>query len=127
MELTKEELLKCGVLKKQIFSVNFESLQYEDLKDYKALHKAILSASKDAKGRLYLFIDEIQEVESWEKVVNSIRVDCDCDIYITGSNARLLSGELATLLSGRYVEIRVFPLSFGEYLTFAKTDRKSVV
>lgn len=97
-------------------------MQYEDLKDYKALHKAILSASKDAKGRLYLFIDEIQEVESWEKVVNSIRVDCDCDIYITGSNARLLSGELATLLSGRYVEIRVFPLSFGEYLAFAKTN-----
>lgn len=110
------------ILKEQIFSVNFESLQYEDLKDYKALHKAILSASKDAKGRLYLFIDEIQEVESWEKVVNSIRVDCDCDIYITGSNARLLSGELATLLSGRYVEIRVFPLSFGEYLAFAKTN-----
>ena len=127
LELTKEELLKRGVLKEQIFSVNFESLQYEDLKDYKALHKAILAASKAAKGRLYLFIDEIQEVESWEKVVNSIRVDCDCDIYITGSNARLLSGELATLLSGRYVEIRVFALSFGEYLTFAKTNEDEVM
>lgn len=122
LELTKEELLRGGVREEQIFSVNFESLLYEDLKDYRALHKAILAASKAAKGKLYLFIDEIQEVESWEKVVNSISVDCDCDIYITGSNARLLSGELATLLSGRYVEIRVFPLSFVEYLAFAKTN-----
>jgi len=122
LELTKEELRKRGVLKKQIFSVNFESLQYEDLKDYKALYKAIKTAAKAAKGKLYLFIDEIQEVESWEKVINSIRVDCDCDIYITGSNARLLSSELATLLSGRYVEIRVYPLSFGEYLEFAQTN-----
>ena len=122
LELTKEEIRKRGVLEEQIFSVNFESLQYEDLKDYKALHKAILAAAKAAKGKLYLFIDEIQEVESWEKVINSIRVDCDCDIYITASNARLLSGELATLLSGRYVEIPVYPLSFSEYLAFAQAN-----
>ncbi|MDY0289176.1 MAG: ATP-binding protein [Sphaerochaeta sp.] len=120
LELSKEELIKRGVLEKQIFSVNFESLQYEDLKDYKVLYKAIRDAAKAAKGKLYLFIDEIQEVESWEKVVNSIRVDCDCDIYITASNARLLSGELATLLSGRYVEIQIYPLSFSEYIAFAQ-------
>lgn len=126
LELTKEEIRKRGVLERQIFSVNFESLQYEEIKEYKALHKAILSASKAAKGKLYLFIDEIQEVESWEKIINSIRVDCNCDIYITGSNARLFSGELATLLSGRYVEICIYPLSFAEYLLFAESNEDEV-
>jgi len=123
LELTKEEIRMKGVPEEQIFSLNFESLQYEDLKDYKVLYKTIIAAAKAAKGKLYLFIDEIQEVESWEKVVNSIRVDCDCDIYITGSNARLLSGELATLLSGRYVEIHVYPLSFSEYIEFAEANQ----
>ena len=71
---------------------------------------------------MYILLDEIQEVDDWEKVINSMRIDVDCDIYITGSNARLLSGELATLLSGRYVEIHVYPLSFAEYLDFAKAN-----
>lgn len=122
MELAKEEVRRRGAEENQIFSANFESMQFENLKDYRVLYQAITKAAKAANGRLYLFIDEIQEVESWEQVINSVRIDCDCDIYITGSNARLLSGELATLLSGRYVEIRVFPLSFGEYLEFAKTN-----
>lgn len=119
LELIKEEVLRRGVKESQIFSANFESLQFEDLKNYKALYGAIIAAAKAANGKLYLFIDEIQEVESWEKVINSVRIDCDCDMYITGSNARLLSGELATLLSGRYIEIPVYPLSFSEYLEFA--------
>lgn len=123
LELAKEEILsRDDIEENQIFSVNFESLQYEDLKDYKILYKTIIDAAKLAKGRLYLFIDEIQEVDSWERVINSVRVDCNCDIYITGSNAKLLSGELATLLAGRYVEIRVYPLSFAEYLVFAQTN-----
>jgi len=122
LELAKEEILRSGVLEKQIFSVSFESMQFEELKDHKALYQAISTAAKAAGGKLYLFIDEVQEVESWEQVINSIRVDYDCDIYITGSNARLLSGELATLLSGRYVEIRIYPLSFSEYLAFAQTN-----
>ncbi|WP_320128590.1 ATP-binding protein [uncultured Sphaerochaeta sp.] len=126
LELTMEEIRRRGARENQIFSVNFESLQFEDLKDYKALHQAITIAAKAARGKLYLFIDEIQEVALWEQVINSVRVDCDCDIYITGSNARLLSGELATLLSGRYIEIRVYPLSFGEYLEFAKTNKDEV-
>lgn len=126
LELTKEEVRRRGAVEKQIFSVNFESLQFADLKDYKALYQAITAAAKAANGKLYLFIDEIQEVASWEQVINSVRVDFDCDIYITGSNARLLSGDLATLLSGRYVEIRVYPLSFGEYLEFAKTHEDEV-
>ncbi len=126
LELTKEAVRKHGAEEKQIFSVNFESLQFENLKNYKALYEAISAAAKAASGRLYLFLDEIQEVESWEKVINSVRVDYDCDIYITGSNARLLSGELATLLSGRYIEIPVYPLSLSEYLEFAKTNGNEV-
>ncbi len=90
------------------------------------MYQAIIAATKVANGKLYLFIDEIQEVESWEQVINSVRVDYNCDIYITGSNARLLSGELATLLSGRYIEIPIYPLSFSEYLEFAKTNEDEV-
>ena len=126
LELTMEEVRRRGADENQIFSVNFESLQFEHLKDYKTLYQAIIAATKVANGKLYLFIDEIQEVESWEQVINSVRVDCDCDIYITGSNARLLSGELATLLSGRYIEIPIYPLSFSEYLEFAKTNEDEV-
>ncbi len=126
MELAMEEVRRRGAEEKQIFYANFESLKFEELKNYKALYHAITAAAKAADGRLYLFIDEIQEVESWEQVINSVRVDCDCDIYITGSNARLLSGELATLLSGRYIEIAVYPLSFGEYLEFAMTNGDEV-
>lgn len=126
LELTKEAIRRRGVNEKQLFSVNFESLQFESLKNYKALYEAISAAAKTANGKLYLLFDEIQEVESWEKVINSVRVDYDCDIYITGSNARLLSGELATLLSGRYVEIPVYPLSFDEYLEFAKINEAEV-
>ena len=127
MELTKDELKKRGVPEKSIFYVNFESLAHEDLKDYKALYRAVTEAAKASGRRLYIFLDEIQEVASWEKAINSFRVDFDCDIYVTGSNAKLLSGELATLLSGRYVEIRVYPLSFAEYLDFAQSneDEKS--
>ena len=73
---------------------------------------------------MYLFFDEIQEVEQWEKCINSVRVDFDCDIYITGSNAKLLSGELASYLGGRYVEIVVFPFSFEEYLEFIKQENE---
>ena len=126
LELTKEAIRKNGVEEKQIFSINFESLQFENMKNYKALYEAISATAKTANGKLYLLFDEIQEVDSWEKVINSVRVDYDCDIYITGSNARLLSGELATLLSGRYIEIPVYPLSFSEYLEFAKLNEGEV-
>lgn len=126
LELTMEELRRRGIEEKQIFYVNFESLQFEHLKNYKSIYQAISAAAKAANGKLYLFIDEIEEVESWEQMINSVRVDCDCDIYITGSNAKLLSGELATLLSGRYVEILVYPLSFSEYLGFARINGDEV-
>jgi Predicted ATPase (AAA+ superfamily) len=122
LEMTIDELLQRGVRKENTFYANFESLRYENLKDYRALYEAVTQAAEAADGRLYILLDEIQEVSEWEKAVNSFRVDFDCDIFITGSNAKLLAGELATLLAGRYVEIRVYPLSFAEYLDFANAD-----
>ncbi len=122
MDFAREEIRKRKVAEKNIIYLNFESLAHEDLKNYRALYQFITAFAKQTEGRVYIFLDEIQEVKDWEKAINSFRVDLDCDIYLTGSNAKLLSGELATLLSGRYVEIRVYPLSFSEYLDFAKSN-----
>ena len=122
MDFAREEIRKRKVAENNIIYLNFESLAHEDLKNYRALYHFITTFAKQTKGRVYIFLDEIQEVKDWEKAINSFRVDLDCDIYLTGSNAKLLSGELATLLSGRYVEIRVYPLSFSEYLDFAKSN-----
>lgn len=122
LELTRQELLSRGINENNIIFFNFESLRYEALKDYKALYSEIAAKAHLADGRIYILLDEIQEVYAWEQVINSLRVDFDCDIYVTGSNAKLLSGELATLLSGRYVEIHVYPLDFGEYLDFAAAN-----
>ncbi len=119
LELTRQELLARSVNGQNIIFINFESLRYEALRNYQTLYAEIADRAKQAQGRLYILLDEIQEVDGWERVVNSLRVDFDCDLYVTGSNARLLSGELATLLAGRYVEIRVYPLDFKEYLDFA--------
>ena len=119
LELTRDELISRGVDKNNIIFMNFESLRYEALKDYKALYAEVMRRAETAEGRVYILLDEIQEVYAWEQVINSFRVDLDCDIYVTGSNAKLLSGELATLLAGRYVEIRVYPLDFHEFLDFA--------
>jgi len=125
LDLTRAELLSRGVSEAHIFYANFESLRYESLRNYRALYEAVAQLGASLKGKLYILLDEIQEVDEWEKAVNSFRVDFDCDIYITGSNARLLSGELATLLAGRYVEIRVYPLSFAEYLDFANANAEN--
>ena len=122
LDLTKQELLKRNIPKENIIMMNFESLRYEELKDYKALYKAVLNKTEKLHGRIYILLDEIQEVTNWETAINSFRVDLDCDIYITGSNARLLSSELATLLAGRYIEIKVYPLTFKEYLQFATSN-----
>ena len=122
LEMIKNELLSRGVAPENIVSINLESLRYEHLKEYHTLYNEIGKRASQVQGRLYLLLDEIQETKEWERVVNSFRVDFDCDIYLTGSNAKLFSGELATLLSGRYVEIKVYPLGFREYLSFAKKN-----
>ena len=116
LELIKQELIESGVNPTQFISINFEDLSYSHLQTDKSLHDEITNRAKDIDGKVYLFFDEIQEVKDWEKCINSFRVSLDCDIYITGSNAKLLSGELATYLGGRYVEFVIYPFSFGEFI-----------
>ena len=120
----KEYLIKNDISTDNIIYINFESAIYDDIKDYKDLYKFV--ASKIKQGKMYLLLDEVQNVTAWEKAVNSFKVDFDIDIYITGSNAYLLSSELSTLLSGRYIEIKIYPLSFKEYLIFNNYDKNNL-
>lgn len=115
LELIKEELLSTGVNPDQFISINFEDMRYANLCNAKTLHDEVIQKASCVEGKVYLFFDEIQEVTDWERCVNSFRVELNCDIYITGSNARLLSGELATYLGGRYVEFIIYPFSFSEF------------
>ena len=110
----QEHLLQNGVTQAQIISINFEDLDFEDLLDYKALYQYIKERLCPDK-MTYIFLDEIQKVESFQKVVDSLYIKENTDVYITGSNACLLSGDLATLLTGRYVEVSMLPLSFAEF------------
>lgn len=110
----QQELLKSGTDEDQIISINFESLEFENLRDYRELYKYISERIVDGKST-YVFLDEIQLVNDFQKAVDSLFIKDNIDIYITGSNAYVLSGELATLLSGRYIEINLLPLSFKEY------------
>lgn len=115
--LLKQELLSMGVSDDRIIYLNLESLTYADLDNARQLHIFIQQRIKPGT-KYYLLLDEIQEVSRWEKAVNSFLVDFDVDIYLTGSNSHLLSSELATYLTGRYVEIPIYTLSFEEYLQF---------
>ena len=116
LELIQQELTESGVSSAQFIAINFEDMSYSHLQTAQALHDEITKRAKEIGGKVYLFFDEIQEVKDWEKCINSLRVSLDCDIYITGSNAKLLSGELATYLGGRYVEFVIYPFSFGEFM-----------
>lgn len=116
LELIKQELVESGINPSQFISINFEDMRYDHLHTAKVLHEEITKRASQIEGRVYLFFDEIQEVTDWEKCINSFRVGLNCDIYITGSNAKLLSGELATYLGGRYVEFIIYPFSFAEFL-----------
>jgi len=117
LEIFKEYLLSDGVNASNIIHINLELMKYDDVRDYKTFYSLITEQITN-KDRYYLLIDEIQQVEKWEKAINSINVEYNVDIYLTGSNAYLLSSEISTLLSGRYVEIKMLPLSFKEYLQF---------
>ncbi len=121
LELIKEELVESGISTEQFISINFEDLRYAHLLTAIALHEEIMKRAANIKGKVYLFFDEIQEVAKWEKCINSFRVSLNCDIYITGSNAKLLSGELATYLGGRYVEFVIYPFSFTEFSELYRT------
>ena len=126
-EIYKDFLLENGVAKNQIISINFEDMDYEELTDYKKLYEYIKSKMIEDK-RNYIFLDEIQHVDKFEKVVDSLFIKENTDLYITGSNAYFMSSELATLLSGRYIELKMLPLSFKEYyqakLEYEKMEQK---
>lgn len=117
LSMFADELIAGGVQKNKIIWMNFESLKYRALKNYEDLYEAI-SGQISSEGKTYILLDEVQMVEHWEKAIDSFQVDFDVDIYITGSNAYLLSSELSTLIAGRYVEIKVLPLSFQEFVEF---------
>lgn len=115
-----------SVPKEQIVSMRFDSMEYDDM-NAKQMFETVKAKLCDG-GRTYFFFDEVQEIDGWEKVVNSLASDYDVDIYVTGSNSRMMSSEIATYLTGRYISFRIFPLSFEEYLTFRKeyTELKDV-
>ena len=116
LRLMRKHLMETGIGQDQIISMNFESMEYRDM-DVKVFYSYVKERVLPDR-RMYLFFDELQRVDQWEDAVNSFRVDFDCDIYITGSNAYLLSSEYSTYLTGRYVEIKMYPLSFQEFLRF---------
>lgn len=118
--MLQEELKQSGVEEDQIYYLNMESMMNSQFYDYKALYRHIHSKTIHQDKTVYIMIDEIQNVNNWEKCISSFMVDLDCDIYITGSNSSLFSSELATLMSGRYLSIPVYPLSFSEFLEFNK-------
>lgn len=128
LKLLMEELKNIGINEKQFIYINFENLKYRNLKNYERLYDFILNKVDNKYKSYYIFLDEIQEVEEWEKCVNSLRVDEDFnfDIYITGSNAKLLSGELSTYLAGRYIEFVVYPFSFKEFFEIMKEKNKEI-
>ncbi len=117
LRLLKEELLHAGVKEEQLLLLNFESFAFAEYTTAQKLYAFVKEKLQPAQKN-YLLLDEIQEVDGWEKAVNALSVDFDTDIYITGSNSHLLSSELATYLAGRYVEIPIYTLSFREYLNF---------
>lgn len=123
LEMMKQELLSRGISESNIISRKYTEMDidrdFTDKDMYKELRKAI-----DGKGRCYLFLDELQEINGWEKVVNSLLEGADVDIYVTGSNSKLMSSEISTYLTGRYVSIPVYTLSFAEYMSFKGIDQK---
>ena len=131
LELIQDELIANGISSSQFIMLNFEDMKNIGLCTAESLHKEISDLIDKTDGKVYLFFDEIQEVKEWERCINSFRVEFDCDIYITGSNAKLLSGELATYLAGRYVEFVIYPFSFVEFSelyneTFPETNKQDL-
>ena len=118
LEIIMSELIDNNVKKENIIYLHLDSFINDNITTGKELYKFISSNIKDEK--VYIFIDEVQEANGWEKAINSLMVDYDVDIYVTGSNSKLLSSEISTYLTGRYISIPVFPLSYEEYLTFKK-------
>ncbi len=119
LKMLMEELQNRSIPNHRILHYNFDSLEHEEIKNSKTLFSELKSRLSDDE-KTYLFLDEIQEVEDWEKVVNSLMADYNVDIYVTGSNSKMMSSEISTYLTGRYISFRIYPLSFAEYLIFRK-------
>jgi predicted AAA+ superfamily ATPase len=126
LKLIIERLRAGNVKTQQIVYINKESLEFDFIRNYQDLHAYVKKRFADVKGLKYLFVDEIQEIEKWEKAITSFFSDADIDIFITGSNAHLLSSEIATLISGRYIEIPVYALGFEEFLQFRGIEKPDV-
>lgn len=127
LELIKNELMNHGMDKKYFMSINLESKknQFENTVD--GIYEHVKRFVEKSNQKVYLFFDEIQEIEDWETLINAVMIDFDTDIYITGSNAKLLSGELATYLAGRYIEIKIYPFSYIEILDLFPTKNKQEI
>ncbi|MDQ2183523.1 ATP-binding protein [Enterococcus hirae] len=123
--LYKEYLIKNGIDKDHIIYINFESFTYQTINNENMLRDALTKLIPHDDNKIYFLFDEIQLVEGWQRVINGLRVSFNSDIVVTGSNANMLSGEIATLLSGRYIEIPIYPLSFSEFLMFKNIDKNS--
>jgi len=124
MKMLIDHLIKKGTAESNIIYISMELMEFEFINDYKALYKHVKSVLPKNSKKKYLFVDEIQQIPSWEKAVNSIYAENLADIYITGSNSRLFSSEFATLLTGRYIEIPMFTLGFNEFLQFRGTGKE---
>ena len=122
-EIFQEYLLQNGTLPEQIISINFEDIEYEELLEYHALYQYIKERLLPDRMN-YIFLDEIQHVQQYQKAVDSLFLRKNCDVYITGSNAYLMSGELVTLLTGRYAELPMLPLSFREFCLGLSEEKK---
>ena len=121
LNLIIEELKNNGIKDENIILINFESIEYMSLKTKEELDELVLNLTKNLLGKIYFLFDEIQNIERWEKAITGYRVSFDCDIYVTGSNSKLLFGEFATFIAGRYMEIKFYPFSFNEFLSY-KTE-----
>ena len=125
LEMLREDLLKSGVAENHIISMRYTSEDFYDGMTDKDMYNGIKNLMME-DGRYYLLLDEVQEVDGWEKAVNSLLENADTDIYVTGSNSKLMASEISTYLTGRYVSIPVYTLSFSEYLTFKQSDARSI-
>lgn len=127
LELIQNELIKQGMDKKYFMSINLESKKNQFEHTVDGIYQYVKRFVEKSNQKVYLFFDEIQEIEDWETLINAVMIDFDTDIYITGSNAKLLSGELATYLAGRYVEIKIYPFSYIEILDLFPTKNKQEI
>jgi predicted AAA+ superfamily ATPase len=126
LEQIQDELVRQGAKRENFISLNFEKMSLSELRDPVKLDSYVKPLIENADGQAYVFLDEIQEVDEWERLVNSLRVETNADIYITGSNAKLLEGEYATLIGGRYISLRMLPFTFKEYLLCIKESETGI-